>query len=121
MMRRILPDDIYRGLPCSAVALGCALGIKEKDKVEIPEGLRKDGYLSLSGMNKFIRPRIKVRRRVDFPKGRRPILRDVVKGNDLKAIVCCKGHFVYVDKENYYSFFRNGNDDVIALWWLAEE
>ena len=36
------------------------------------------------------------------------------------AIVCCYGHFIYLNGDNYYSFFDNENDKVVAVWELKD-
>ena len=117
-MKRIVPDRIYRGLPCSVVAVGCALGIGSSDALRAlySDSMHRDGYLSLNGMNALVRKNMKVIRRTNYRRGERPCLRDFCHGFDGKAIVCVSGHFVYVDNGNYHSFFRNGDDDVIAVW-----
>lgn len=120
-MKRIVPSDIYRGLPCSVVAVGCALKIASRDALRALTSplLHGDGYLSLDGMNRLVRANMAVKRRRNFRRGERPCLRDFCHGFDGKAVVCVSGHFVYVENGNYYSFFKNGNDEVIAVWEVA--
>lgn len=119
-MKRHEPSSIYRGEPCSIVAVGCAMGITSKRELSAltPPSLHSDGYLSLDGMNRFIRANMAVKKRVNFRRGERPCLRDFCHGFPGKAVVCVRGHFVYVEDGDYYSFFRNGNDDVISVWQL---
>ena len=121
-MKRIIPNDIYRGLPCSMVAVGSAKGETQRRKLQRPEGLRADGYLSLSNMTKYIKENLDVAKKETFKRGERPKLRDWVHANiGKKAVVCCLGHFVYVDGRDYYSYFYNGGDDVVCTWILKEE
>lgn len=122
-MKRIIPNDCYRGLPCSAVAVGCALGITDahtvREKGLISPDLHSDGYLSLKGMNALVRANLSVIRRVGFKRGERPALRDFAHANiGHRAVVCVAGHFVYFDGRDYHSFFWNGGDPVIAVWYL---
>ncbi len=120
-MKRITPDDIYRGLPCSTVALGCALGYTEREDVAglRSAGLTEDGYLSLRGMNALVRARTRVRKVVSFKRGERPALRDFAHENiGHRAIICLLGHFVYFDGRDYHSFFKNGSDPVVQVWYL---
>lgn len=117
-MKRIVPGKIYRGLPCSVVALGCALKIGDSEALQrlYSPSIHADGYLSLDGMNRLVRANMGVIRRVNYRRGERPCLRDFCHRFDGKAVVCVAGHFVYVEDGNYYSFFKNGNDEVICVW-----
>lgn len=121
-MKRILPDNIFKGVPCSAVAVGCALKIHDKSAIDalISNDLHSDGYLSLNGMNKLVRAYMSVKRRVNYKRGERPCLRDFCHGYNGRAIVCLLGHFVYVEGGNYYSFFFNGDDPVVSVWYLDD-
>lgn len=109
-MKRIKPPDLLDGVPCSIVAVTCALkGIPE----DVPE-LKNDGYATLASANKYIRANLPIRKRIDYKRGERPLLRDLhLKG---KAIVCVYGHFLYLDHEEYHSFFDNEADEVVSLW-----
>ena len=113
MMKHRLPAEKFREMPCIRVAVGCAGA-----DYETPGGLKDDGYCSLQTANKYIRERLKVIRRINFRRGERPTLKDLIKGEmlDKPAIVCVLGHFLYVDGDTYYSFFKNGKDDVVAVW-----
>lgn len=120
-MKRITPDDIYTGLPCSMTALGCALGYTDLGDVLSlrSAGLKDDGYLSLKGMNALIRAHTAVRKVVSFKRGERPALRDFAHANrGHRAVICLLGHFVYFDGRDYHSFFWNGGDPVVQVWYL---
>lgn len=117
-MKRVLPKDIYRGHPCSVVAVGCALGVGVRDDLFSDE-LKSDGYLSLKSMNSLIRSKLKVVKRVNFKRGERPILCEWAHENfGKKAIICLEGHFIYFDGEDYYSFFWNGSDKIVTVWYI---
>ena len=120
-MKRILPNKIYRGVPCSVVAVGCATGITARDALRglYSPDLRSDGYLSLHGMNRLVRANLAVLRHMTFRRGARPCLRDFCHAFKGKAVVCVAGHYVYVANGDYWSFFRNGDDEVISVWELA--
>lgn len=121
-MKRHLPDEIYRGAPCSVVAVGCALGIADSDALRglYSDSLRRDGYLSLDGMNRLVRANMAVVRRTNFKRGERPLLRDWAHANiGKRAVICVAGHFIYFDGRDYYSFFKNGGDEVISVWEVA--
>lgn len=118
-MKRILPATMYRRKPCSVVAVGCALGASQEalDGLTSPD-LRSDGYLPLNGMNDLVRANLRVKRRVNYRRGMRPCLRDFCHSFKGRAVVCVVGHYLYVEGGDYYSFFYNGNDEVVSAWIL---
>lgn len=121
-MKRIVPDAIYRGRPCSVVAVGCAAGISSTSGLEglYSRLLRSDGYLSLRGMDALVRANLAVLRRVDYRRGKRPVLRDWAHAHPgTKAVICVLGHYLYFDGKDYYSFLKNGGDEVVAVWELT--
>lgn len=121
-MHRIIPNDIYKGKPCSVVAVGCALNIASESALNVLKSplLHDDGYLSLDGMNRLVRANLTVVRRINFRRGERPVLRNWAHEHQgAKAVICVAGHFVYFDGNNYHSFFWNGSDEVIAVWEIA--
>ena len=121
-MKRIEPGAIYRGVPCSAVAVGCALGVGSRSRLEslISSDLHSDGYLSLDSMNALIRANMSVIRKKNYKRGERPALRDWAHANlGTRAVICVAGHFIYFDGRDYHSFFWNGGDPVICVWVLA--
>jgi len=111
-MNHILPSDYLINDPCSIVAVAIANG-----GVKIPVQVSKaDGYMTLSDMNRYVRDNLSVAKRTDYKRGQRPKLKDLkVNG---RAIVCVLGHYLYVDGEDYYSFFDNHDDEVVAMWLL---
>lgn len=119
-MKRIVPDDMYQGLPCSAVALGCALNASV-DRLNglISNDLHQDGYLSLDGMNRLIRANMGVKKKVVYKRGERPVLRDWAHEHlGVRAIICVQGHFIYYDGRDYHSFFWNGGHLIVCVWEL---
>ena len=120
-MKRIIPANIYENLPCSMVAVGCALGYADRERVKGLKSdlLKNDGYLSLDGMNKLIRANTSVKRRSHYRRGERPYLKDFCHSFRGRAVVCVRGHFVYVENDAYYSFFSNENDEIIEVWELS--
>lgn len=109
-MIRIEPGRELAGLPCSNVAVSCAVG-----KTVIRETSHQDGYMTLRDNNRFVRDNLAVKRYRYFKKTERPILRDLKLE---KAIVCVYGHLVYLEGDRYWSFFDNENDSVVAYWEL---
>ena len=122
-MKRILPNDIYRDLPCSVVAVGCAKGItiRSEAKKLLSDELKQNGYLSLNGMNTLVRANCDVIKTEQYKRSERPELREFAHQNEgKKAVICVLGHYVYFDGHNYHSFFFNGGDQVVKVWYLKE-
>lgn len=115
-MLKIRPDCFCEGLPCSVVAVYCALGSFPENTREYIASLRADGYATLAKSNRFIRDNLEVKKRVDYKRGQRPKLKDL--NLDGAALVCVYGHLVYVDGDRYWSFFDNEDDDVVTVWYL---
>ena len=107
------PGPALRMAPCLLVAVASALGRRPEGKAE----LRDDGYATLRAANKFIRANLPVARRRDFKRGERPKLRELSFAG--KAIVCVLGHYIFLDGDDYWSFFDNEEDDVVAVWELS--
>lgn len=129
-MKRIIPYKVYDGIPCSVVAVGCAMGITDTTGVNrllesalnglFGAKLHDDGYLPLDGLNGLIRANMPVRRREIFRKGERPSLNKFVQEHlGQPAVICVLGHYLYFDGANYYSFFDNDTDAVVSVWYLC--
>ena len=118
---KITPKSIYRDLPCSIVSVGCAVGEADERVLENAKGLKDDGYLTLDDMNRYIRSLLPIQKKEYFRKGERLLLKDFLSGNKRRAVVCLLGHYVYVEGENYYSFFDNDWDEVVCVWWIKEK
>ena len=118
---RINPKSKYHGLPCSYVATGCAYEqiYQVMFNAELPDNLKNDGYLELDDVNKFIRRFFEVRKKQYFKRGERPVLKDFLSDNNDMCIICVYGHLIYVDGKDYWSFFENGNDEIVCIWFLA--
>ena len=120
-MKRVVPDKIYRGLPCSTVSVGCALGVANRAAIRGLKSpyLTEDGFLSLTDMNHLVRAHLRVKRRKTFREEDRPVLRDFAHSNlGKRAVVCVLGHYLYFDGKDYHSFFWNGGDEVVSVWYL---
>ena len=132
-MNKITPDKIFDNFPCTIVATATAL-IETKDLTPrkalkqvvdkvIEDDYHRNGYLSLQNTNKLVRSLLKIKR-----SGYRYFKRD--ERLELKAwqifypegkyIVMVYGHCIFVDKDNYYSFFDNEDDPVVAYWQIEE-
>lgn len=120
---RIDPNPKYHGMPCSFVATGTAYEqiYKTPFEKELPDGLKDDGYLSLNDINKFIRDNLKVRKKEYYKRGARITLKEFLENNPHRCLVCVYGHFIYVDKKKYWSFFNNENDLIVCVWYLKGE
>ena len=128
-MKRIEPDEVYKGLPCSVVAVGCAMGTADRAEVnglygDVLSGacgakIHTDGYLPLDGLNRLIRAHMTVKKRENFKRGQRPALRDFAHAHlGQRAVICVLGHYLYFDGRDYHSFFWNGGDPVVSVWHL---
>lgn len=120
-MKRIIPANIYLGLPCSVVAAGCALGTDDLNALAglVSDDLHDDGYLSLDGMNRLIRANQRVKKCEYFKRGQRPTLQAWANMHiGQRAVICLYGHFIYFDGTDYYSFFYNDYDLVVKVWYL---
>lgn len=117
-MKRIKPEPFYDGLPCSIVAIGCALGRNPMGELQelYRQASRNDNYAALRSVNQAIRKVLDVKKYTYFPREQRVTLKEMhING---KAIVCVYGHYLYADstENTYYSFFDNENDKVVAVW-----
>lgn len=118
-MNRLTPRyDLY-DKPCCITAVVCAAGTDDiVDNLEyLPS--RGEGYATLDAANKFIRTNLHVKKITKYRRCERPLLKDL--HFDGKAVVCVRGHYLYLDHENYYSFFDNENDPVVAVWSLHDD
>jgi hypothetical protein len=116
---RHLPPKHFQSLPCSIVAITSA----KKDlniytETIFPKELREDGYLDLNVMNKLVRANLPVKKKQYFKKTERISLEDFLGINEEKCIVCVYGHYIYVNKANYESFFENEKDKIVCIWFL---
>jgi hypothetical protein len=108
------PRREYMGAPCSITAVGCASGVRPG---EVPP--HPNGYMSLRDMNKLVRKYCLVRKYVYFKQTERVKLKQLHLTG--RAVVCVEGHYLYVDKEEYWSFFYNEEDPVVAVWILKDQ
>ena len=121
---RFEPDPKYSGLPCSVVGTGCAYEYTTgnyfplNSKTTRPYGIRPDGYLPLDAEDKYIRGFVQVDRKKYYKRGERPLLKDFLATNDKVCAVCVYGHFIFVAKNTYWSFFDNDNDEIVQIWYL---
>lgn len=108
-----IPNNEYYNCPCAQVAISCAVGYK----INI-ETSKKNGYTTLADQNKYIRKYLNVDKSLSFKRGERPLLKDLIKGESRRAIICVYGHYVYYDGTDYWSFFDNDNDEVVRVWYV---
>ncbi len=105
-------------MPCILLAVNCALNVFE-DKTE-PPVLKENGYCTLQAANKYIRKYLPVKKRINYKKGSRPKLKELLVFEP--AIVCVMGHYLYWNGDGIYkSLFDNTNDDVVTVWILKKE
>jgi len=117
---RISPDNKYIGLPCSYVGTGCAYENVFKKPFAVPmiENLKDDGWSTLENTNKYVRSVLPIKKKIYYKRSERFKLKEFLKTNDVKCLVCVYGHFIYVDSSDYWSFFDNEEDDVVCIWYL---
>lgn len=118
-MNRLTPRcDLY-DKPCCITAVVCAAGTDNivNNLEYLPS--RGKGYATLDAANKFIRANLHIKKTTKYRRSERPLLKDLHL--DGKAVVCVRGHYLYLDHENYYSFFDNENDPVVAAWLLHDD
>lgn len=120
-MRRI-PRLEYEALPCAYVATGCAYEDIFKKNFEEPmlDELRDDGWSTLDNTNKYIRRLLPVQKKVYYKRSERMTLGAFLADNAKRCIVCVYGHFIYVNEQDYWSFFENEDDEVVCIWYLKE-
>lgn len=80
--------------------------------------LKADGYLTLNDMNKYIREHINVKKKIYYKRNERITLEEFLADNNEKAIICVLGHYIFVNKQTYYSYFDNISDEVVCVWIL---
>lgn len=116
---RYIPEVYLLNIPCSIVAIACA----KKDcniltETKFPETLKGDGYLDLDSMNKLVRFNLPIKKKQYFKKTERILLENFLKINTEKCIICVHGHYIYVNENNYWSFFENEKDKIVCIWYL---
>lgn len=118
---RVVPNEKYEGIPCSQVAIGYAY-----EKIygkELPHAVEvslsnAEGYATLDAVNKTIRSLIPVKKKVYFRRTERISLKEFLENNKEKCVVCVLGHYIFVDGEDYYSFFENEGDMIVCAWYI---
>lgn len=122
-MIQVVPEDKYKWVPCSQVTLSVACektGIEYFLPISVFDAVSNSeaGYLTLRDMNKFVRALLPIKKRKDFKRKERPLLKEL---EPCRAVVCVVGHYLYMDYDKYYSFFDNENDEVVAMWILDDD
>lgn len=117
---QIIPSERFKGMPCSMVAMYYAYKDIYKQYIKVDEIIRtrQDGYLALSKMNTYANLLFKVKKAQQYGSTKRFCLKEFLKSNDKKCVVCVLGHYIYVDGKDYYSFFNNENDKVVKIWYV---
>ena len=117
---QIIPNERFNSMPCSMVSLYYAYKDLYKQYIKIDEIVRtrQDGYLALSKMNTYANLLFKVKKAQQYGSTKRFTLKEFLKSNDKKCVVCVLGHYIYVDGKDYYSFFNNENDKVVKIWYV---
>lgn len=118
--------------PCSVVALNCALryfgrinGNECDTLTEYVSYRESDGYCSLANMKKAVKSLFPKSKFIYFKGNERDTL-DEVQGfyggfSNRQAIVCVLGHYIFLNGHDYYSYFFNNEDKVVAIWFIDLE
>lgn len=116
---RFLPEKHLQDSPCSIVAIVSAKkDLNINTETILPDTFKEDGYLDLDSMNKLIRENLPVKKKQYFKRTERILLKDFLENNIEKCIVCVYGHYIYVNRKDYWSFFSNEKDKVVSIWFL---
>lgn len=120
----LLFNDNYKPylptLPCSQIALMCAAEDMVVPLTVQPPKVDKVGYCRLQDMNQVIRKVFPQARFIYVNRAFRNTLSHLIAGHQgIKMIICVQGHFIYFNGSDYYSYFNNDNDTVIAIWMLS--
>ncbi len=120
-----LVDTLFNDVPCIIVSLFTATFSFEKTYPVL--GTREEfngnnypcdeeGYCKLKEANRVIRALFDVNKYIYYKRSERKKLKDL----ELEGIniICCKGHYISTNDNEYYSFFNNDDDEVIAIWKL---
>lgn len=117
---RYLPEKYLYDMPCSIVAIASAKrNIDIKTETILPDILKENGYLDLNSMNKLIRANFSVKKKQYFKRTERIHLENFLESNTEKCIICVYGHYIYVNGEDYWSFFPNEKDKIVCIWYLT--
>lgn len=114
---RIEPDQKYSEIPCSYASLYIAMDVfrKTDPKPVVPDGT---SYLTLDAADRLFKKYFPRARRYYYNKDNRVILNLFLQTNNQKVIICVKGHYLFANGRNYYSFFDNNLDEIIGIWYL---
>lgn len=117
---RITPKAKYIGQPCSYVGTGCAYEefFGKEFSEPLPGNLADDGWSTLENTNRYVRRLLPIKKKVYYKRSERFSLNTFLASNTERCMVCVYGHFVYVDKSDYWSFFDNETDKVVCVWYL---
>ena len=122
-MKQITPKDFYLDLPCSVVSIGCASetlhGSFDYGKIKAFSEMASanDNYATLRSVNEQVRKFFNVKKYTYYTRNIRKPLYDWFRNKVCEnAIICCLGHFIYCNKDSYYSYFDNSTDMVVAVW-----
>lgn len=118
-------DSLFDNVPCAIVSwfTACFSFTNTYFVLGFYEGVNgenypcdKEGYCNLKNANRCIRLLFKVKKYTYYKRSERFKLKDLkIDGIN---IICVNGHYISTNYKEYYSFFDNSNDEVIAIWQL---
>ena len=117
---RLLPSCIYKGMPSSVMAVGCALNLFDKKAIEkkLLPGSEVWEYPSLTQLDKLIRKHLSVTNKTGAVKGKDVTLLEYMDKHNTPAIICCMESIIYYNGMDYYSFLDVSCNNIIAVWEL---
>ena len=117
------PNPKYHNFPCSVVGTGTAYEYLTGNpfSMDMPKGIKDNGYLPLSNEDAYIRQFLKVKKKKYYQRKDRITLARFLNDYKGTAAVCVLGHFIFVDNGDYWSFFDNDEDPVVCVWFLDRE
>lgn len=106
--------------PCSILALGLALKLVNRyPNNDLGVKVDEKGYCQLGNMDIAIKQHFNVVHYQYIRKEKRKKLGEYITFPGI-YIVCVKGHYILIHDKDYYSFFNNLDDEVVAYWKLEE-
>ena len=69
-------------------------------------------------IHKSIRANLPISKRIYYRRAERISLNDFLENNKEKCIVCVLGHYIFVNRGDYYSYFDNEDDVVVCVWYI---
>lgn len=119
---RLEPEKKYRHQPEIVVCVETAKNDVRPsiyNRIEIPAGMKANGYLTAIKANKYIRAQLPVLKKKDF-HGERPKPKNFLAENNMRCCVCVDETFVYAKGHDYWSFIDHDDGLIKAAWYIRD-